>query len=171
MFKLTEKIANTSNTSVEAIKGVANASLDGIGQLATLNLQTARGAIENNVEAINALLAVRDLEGLKAMRMPVANAALEQSMAYYRRIYEIYNESANAVVQIVEGQINVAKGDISSAVNTLWEQRPASFDSAVDGVKSLARSIFDKWQQVAIPAVKNVEKMIEPAVKLLPGKV
>jgi len=172
--KLTEKIVNSGNTGVEAIKGVANASFDGVGQWAALNLQTVRSAVESNAETIAALLAVRDIDALKALQMPVANAALDQSMTYYRRVYEIYNESTNAVVQIVESQINAAKGDVSSTVNYLWEQRPATVDSAVERVKSMAtmvRSIFSNWLQMADPAVKNVEKMIAPALGLLPGKV
>ncbi len=171
MSKLTEQMTNSANTGVEAIKGIANASFDGIGQLTVLNLQTARSAIESNAETIAALFAVRSIDDFKALQMPVANAALEQSLNYHRRAYEIYNESASAVVQIVEGQVNVAKGEIVSTVSQVWQKRPATFDSTAESVKSLVRSIFDKWQQVAVPAVKTVEKMIQPAIGLLPAKV
>ncbi|MBL8398048.1 MAG: phasin family protein [Candidatus Accumulibacter sp.] len=174
MSNIAEKIANSNKTGVEAIKGIANVSFDSIGQWAALNLQTARAAIESNVETFNSLMDVRDLEGLKALQKPVADAALEQSMTYYRRAYEIYTESSNAIVQIVESQINETRSDVSTTIDKLWEQRPAFVDGATEGAKSLmtmVKSMFGQWQQLAAPAVKSVEKMIEPAVKLLPAKV
>lgn len=174
MSNIAEKIANAGTTNVETLKGIANASFDGIGQWASLNVQTARAAIESNVETFNALMEVRNLDGFRALQKPVTDAALEQSMAYYRRAYEIYTESSNAIVQIVESQFNETKSEVSTTLNKLWEQRPAAFDGVTEGCKSLltlAQSIFGQWQQLAVPAVKSVEKMIEPAVKLLPAKV
>lgn len=135
MYNPIEKF--TSVTTFDALMTVVNTALDGVGQLAALNLQTARAVAERGHENLNALSAVRDLSGLLALRQPIAMAAVEQSIAYSRRVYEIWNESSNVFVNVYEGQVGgLGRGLVKTLAKGRQNLSPV-VDFAVGTVKSL----------------------------------
>lgn len=138
MFKLAEKFISANRTGLEAFRTIVNTSLDGIGQLATLNLQTARAFVESGAGNLAALSEVRDLEGLMALRQPAATAAAEQSFAYSRRAYEIYSESSSKIVQVFDQQLAGIGGGLAEAV----QKGGRSVSPAVDFAVSTARSLM-----------------------------
>ncbi len=135
MYNPIEKF--TSAATFDALMTAVNTALDGIGQLAALNLQTARAVAERGHENLNALAEVRDLSGLLALRQPMAMAAVEQSIAYSRRVYEIYNESSNAFVDVYEGQVGgLGRGLVETLAKSRQKLSPV-VDFAVGTAKSL----------------------------------
>ena len=137
MNKLTEKLTSASQTGLNDLRTIVNTSLDGIGQLATLNVETARAFTERSAENLVALAQARDLQGLLAVQKPAIIAAAEQSLAYSRRIYEIYSESSTTVAQIVEGQFGGIGRGLVTGIDKQWQAVSPTLQSAVANVKSL----------------------------------
>ncbi|MEF8767602.1 MAG: phasin family protein [Candidatus Accumulibacter phosphatis] len=135
MYNPIEKF--TSVAGLEALRTVVNTSLDCVGQLAALNLQTARAVAERTSENLRALTAVRDLPDLLALRQPMAMAAVDQSMSYSRRAYEICSESSNALLQVFDSQVNGLSGGLMAALDKGWKTVSPVFDSTLATAKSL----------------------------------
>lgn len=140
MRNVTENFAGASELGLEAFTTMINVSLDGVSQLAALNLQTARAFVKSGAENIKALSAVRDVHDLTALQQPVMAMAVEQSMVYSRRAYEICSESSTAMVRVFEGQVS----EIGDGVTSLFEQSrrntPSMFAPVADFVANVAKS-------------------------------
>ena len=141
MYNPIEKF--TSATTFDALMTVVNTALDCVGQLAALNLQTARAIAERGHENLNTLSSVRDLSDLLALRQPMAMAAVEQSIAYSRRVYEICNESSNVFANVYEGQVG---GLGRGLVETLAKGRQ-NLSPVVDFAVGTAKSLLSKAGQ------------------------
>jgi phasin family protein len=80
-------------------------SLDGVSRLAGLSVQTARAFAGRGARNLAALSEVRDLHGLAAVQTPMVLAAVDQSLAYSRRAYEICSESSLALVKVLDTHV------------------------------------------------------------------
>lgn len=164
MNKLTEKLTSAGQTGLNDLKTIVNTSLDGLGRLATLNVETARAFAERSAENFAALANVRDLQGLVAVQKPAIIAAAEQSLAYSRRIYEIYSESSGTVAQIVEGQFGGVGRDLVAGIDNRWKSISPTCQSAVASVKSLLATAGQfvrpatEAPATVIPALPLIEK-------------
>lgn len=156
MNKLTEKLTSASQTGLNDLRTIVNTSLDGIGQLAALNVETARAFAERNAENLAALAQARDLQGLLAVQKPAIIAAAEQSLAYSRRIYQIYSESSTTVTQIVEGQFGGIGRGLVTGLDQRWKAVSPNLQSAVANVKSLfAKAAKIVRPETEAPATAN----------------
>lgn len=174
MYNVAEKFTSTNKAGLEALNTIINTSLTGIGELATLNLQTARAFAERGAENFAALSEVRDLAGLKALQKPMAMAALDQSMAYSRRAYKICNESSSTVTQVFEGHLRQVAGDLFATINDGRKNLPPVVGFAAATAKSLmaaAKQVYGQasevGRQVADSAQASATVAGESAVKLL----
>ncbi len=145
MRNVTEKFAGARELGLETFTTMMNASLDGISQLAALNLQTARAFVKNGAENIKALSSVRDMHDSAALQQPVMTMAVEQSLVYSRRAHEICSESSNAMVRVFEGQVSEVGGGVASLSeqgrrNALPVFAPV-FDLVADAAKSALATV------------------------------
>jgi phasin family protein len=124
VYNVAEQFTSKSQVGLEAWKSVVNASLDGMGKLAALNLHTARAVAKQGAENFKALSEVRDMAGLKALQQPMAVAAVSQSVAYSRRAYHISNESSSAVVQVLGGQLVAGRQGCGRSASGSQERTP-----------------------------------------------
>lgn len=167
VYNVAQQFTTKSKAGLDAWKSVVNASFDGIGKLAALNLHTARAVAKQGAENFKALSDVRDMEGLKALQKPMAIAAVSQSVAFSRRAYHISNESSSAVVQVLGSQLSQAGRGAVGAFQEAKKNTPPGLDFAVSSGKALlssATSMFANLTQVAKPAT---EVSAKPAVKMI----
>lgn len=174
VYNVAEQFTKSSMAGLEALKTVINASFDGVGKLAALNLHTARAVAARNAENFNALCEVRDLAGLKALQHPMAVSALSQSVAYSRRTYQICSETSNSMVSVFGGQLSQVSGGVVSAIDRGRKNAPPVFDFAVSSGKMLlamARTAYANAGQLALPAAKGAPvteiTASKPVAKLL----
>ncbi|HPT49973.1 MAG TPA: phasin family protein [Accumulibacter sp.] len=140
MRNVTEKFAGARELGLETFTTMMNASLDGISQLAALNLQTARAFVKSGAENIKALSAVRDVHDLTALQQPAMALAVENSLVYSRRAYEICSESSNALVRVFEGQVSEIGGGVASLFEQSRQNTPPLFAPVFDIVADVAKS-------------------------------
>lgn len=148
MNNLLEKSNRANRSALEAVKTIVNASLEGIGELTALNLQTLRAITERSVENLGTLSEVRDLQGLVAMHKPLAVSAVEESIAYSRRVYEVCSESSTTVLRVVEGQIGELGGAWVAVFEKTRKQVPPVVKLVVAGAKSLLSMASQATDQV-----------------------
>jgi len=105
MFNFPEKLTLASTLGLEAVRTILSTSLDGVSRLAGLSVQTARAFAGRGARNLAALSEVRDLHGLAAVQTPMVLAAVDQSLAYSRRAYEICSESSLALVKVLDTHV------------------------------------------------------------------
>ncbi|WP_313950191.1 phasin family protein [Accumulibacter sp.] len=158
MYNLAEQFTKTNMAGLEALKSVVNASFDGMGKLAALNLHTARAVAARNAESFKALAGVKDLAGLKALQHPMAISAVSQSVAYSRRAYQICNESSSAVTQVFGSQLSQAgRGAVGALAEGKKKASPV-LDLATGSGKMLmamARSAYANVGQLTAPVTEK----------------
>lgn len=104
MFNFPERFTSADTLALETLRIVLCTSLDGVSRLAGLSVQTARAFAGRGARNLAVLSEVRDLHGLAAVQTPMVMAAVEQSLAYSRRAYEICGESSNALGKVLDTQ-------------------------------------------------------------------
>ena len=161
MNKMTEKLASANLAGLETVKTVVNASLDGVGRLTALNLQTARAVAERAAGNFAVLAEVRDLESLVAVQKPMILSAAEQSFAYSRRVYAICSESSSSVVQALDGPLGEARGSLFAVIEKGRQALSPAFNLALSRAKSMIST--------ASQAYGSVSPLAQPALAGAPG--
>ena len=154
MYKLLEKVSSANKAGLDTLRTVVSTTLDGAGELTMLNLRTSRAVAERGAENLSALSDVRDFQGLMALRHPMAVAALELTIAYSRRAYRIYSESASTMVQTFEGQFGHVGGGFVAAVDKGRQSVAPALDFAAATAKSLV--------SLANPAAGDLYRLLRP---------
>ncbi len=167
MYKLTEQFTSKSQVGLEAWKSVVNASFDGMGKLAALNLHTARAVAKQGAENFKALSEVRDVAGLKALQKPMAIAAVSQSVAYSRRVYHISNDSSSAVVQVMGSQLSQAGRGAVGVLQAAKENAPPGVTFAMSSGKAMVSSLTSMLGKLSQIAKAPAPVSATPAVKMI----
>ena len=163
MKKVTEQFVATQKASLENLEIVANTSLAGIERLASLNLNTARSAIEDGAAHIKTLLAVKDVPGLVALQQSLTQPAVEKTIAYSRGVYEVVTQSVNELVQLFEGHASELNKNVTTAIDSALKNAPAGSEVAVTAVKSVMSATHSALDQMN-RAAKQVAELAEANV-------
>ncbi|MCU0811426.1 MAG: phasin family protein, partial [Thiobacillaceae bacterium] len=116
MFSFPERPTSAERVGLEALRTILSTSLDGVGRLTGLSVQTARTFAARAARNLNALSDARDLQGLAAVQTPMVMTAVDQSLAYSRRAFEICSESSNALLKVLEGQLGDFAGGLTAVL-------------------------------------------------------
>lgn len=160
MFKTNEKFTAGNAAAVDSLLTVVNASLNSVERLAALNLNTARDLLAENAANVNALLAVKNPQALVALQSSLAKPTMDKLTAYSRNVYEIFSQSSNGLVSIIEGQAFEMKKNFTAAVEQSMKNAPAGSESVVAAMKSgfaAADSAYENMTKAAKQATATVE--------------
>lgn len=163
MIKTNEQFAAANKAIVDSLLTFANTSLASAERLAALNLNTARAVIADSAANLEALFAVKDVQGLVALQTAQAKPAIEKAITYSRSVYEIITESSNGLTQIVEGQTVQLKKNFSAAIEQSLKNAPAGSESVVVAMKSALAQADSAYETIAQSA-KQAKATIEANV-------
>lgn len=161
--QLQVQVATLAKSQLEAALQVFGASLTGAERLAALNLETARGAAESAVGALQSLVAIKDPQELLTVNASLVQPAVEKAVGYARGAYEIATQAQSAITKVTESQIAEAGKLATQAVEKALEAAPAGSEPAVSAIKTViagAHTAFDAINKAA----KDVAQMTEANV-------
>lgn len=167
MYKLAEQFATRSKAGLEVWKSVVNATFDGAGKLAALNLHSARAVAKQGAENLKALSDVRDLAALKTLQQPMAIAAVSQSVAYARRFYHISNDSSAAMVEVFGRQLSQAGRGAVDVIQEAKKNAPPALGFAVSTGKTLIATSTSMLGNLTRVATQAGQPSAQPAAKML----
>jgi phasin family protein len=172
MFTTPEQIAAVNKSSVEAALTIANTAFASAERMAALNLNTARGMLEESVANTKAMLAVKDVQELMNLQTAMAQPSIEKLVAYSRSLYEITTQTQEEISKVFETQFAEMNRNLSTMLDKAAKSAPAGSDVAVAAVKSAiaaANSAYDSMnkaaRQVAEIAEANVAAATSATVK------
>jgi phasin family protein len=85
MFSANPEQINAFKSNIDAIMTLSRITLSSTERLAALNLSTARAALDDGSAAANALVQIKDVKELAALRSPLSGPAMEKTVAYLRQ--------------------------------------------------------------------------------------
>lgn len=163
MIKTNEQFAAANKAAFDSLLTVANSSLATVERLAALNINTARAFLADSTDKVNALLTVKDPQGLFALQQSLAKPAVEKAIAYSRSVYEILSDSGNGFAKMAEGQSAELKKSVSAAVEQSLQYVPAGSEPVVAAVKSVLAQADSAYETIAKSA-KQAKATLEASL-------
>ena len=166
MFTNPQQLATANKANVEALLNLANQAFAGIERIATLNLNTARTALEDGVNNAKALLEAKDVQELVSLQSSLAQPAVEKAMAYSKSVYEIASQTQGEFAKLMEERVSEFNKTLTSALDNAVKSAPAGSDVAVAAVKSAmaaANSAYDSITKAAKQVVELAEQNVAAA--------
>ena len=163
MFTAPAQFTTANKTNVEALLTLANTAFASAERLAALNLNTARGLLEDSVNNTKALLGAKDVQELVSLQSTMTQPGVEKAVAYSRNIYEIATQTQEEIAKIIEAQFSEANKTVANALDKAAKNAPAGSDVAVAAVKSAIAAASSAYDSLT-KAAKQVAEVTEANV-------
>lgn len=148
----TEDLKKMQRDAIDASTNAAAKALDGFQKLAALNMQTARAALEQSSEQIEALLSARDPKTLTELVTSMAKLPPEQFSAYAKAVYAISSETGTDLAALVQKQVGDGNAKLAAAVEALAKAGPGAPPNANEFITqslNAAKSAYEQMQAAA----------------------
>ncbi|MBL8427189.1 MAG: phasin family protein [Dechloromonas sp.] len=146
-----EQLAAANKATVDSLLSVANTALASAERIATLNLNTARSALEDTASGVKSVLEAKDPKEALAAQSALAQPAVEKAVAYSRSVYEITAETQQELAKMVEAQFSDFQKSIAGMVEMAAKSAPAGSEGAVAAIQNAiaaANSAFGNMNAV-----------------------
>lgn len=146
----TEDLKKMQRDAIDASTNAAAKALDGFQKLAALNMQTARAALEQSSEQIEALLSARDPKTLTELVTSMAKLPPEQFSAYAKAVYAISSETGTDLAALVQKQVGDGNAKLAAAVEALAKAGPPpNANEFITQSLNAAKSAYEQMQAAA----------------------
>lgn len=136
-----EQVLATAKSNLEAgIKSsvaAVSAVFAGVEKLTTLNLNTARTALEDGAALLKALGEVKDPKALVALQVSLLKPTVDKSIAYGRAVADIGSTVKAELTAQCEAEAAKLVGQYNDALESLFKSAPAGSEAAVSAVKGM----------------------------------
>lgn len=164
-----------STAGIETLASLASATFAGMERLAALNLNAARTLMEQGADTSRALLTAGDAQALLSLQGKLAKTDTEKAADYSRRVYEIANQTREALSKVVESQVSEMNANLDMKLDQAVKTAPVGSDLALNALRSAlaaANSAYDSMNKAARQAGELAEANLAAATKfaLMQGK-
>jgi phasin family protein len=168
MTQPAEQFLANAKTTLASLTDLAATSLAGFEKLVALNLATAKSAIADSAEQLQAAASVKSPQDLSAVTGLVQPAA-EKAAAYGRAVAAIVTETSTALAKTAEGQLAEVQAQAVATIEATLKHAPAGSETAVAAFKTAlanGQKALETAQAQARQAAKAVEKSLATATDL-----
>lgn len=144
----TEDLKKMQREALDASSAAASRTLEGFQKLAALNMQTARTALEQSTEQIEALLSARDARTLAELVTSLARLSPEQFSAYAKAVYAISSETGGDIAAMIQKQVADSNKRLADAVESLARTAPAGMPDASDFIAQSMKAAKSAYEQM-----------------------
>jgi len=139
-------------------------SFEGIEKLTALNLQTSKAALADAADVAQALVAVRDAQGLVALQRSVAQPDVDKLAAYGRKVADIVAATQSEIGQLAEESGEQVRNAFAATFDQVVASAPSGSENAVAFMKSAvaaAQGAYDSLQKAVKQATDVAEANAE----------
>jgi phasin family protein len=147
-----EQFAASNKATVDSLLAVANTALATAERIAALNLNTARGTLDDATSATQAVLAVKSPADAAALKDTLVKPAVEKAVNYTRALYDISSESQQQLGKMLEEQFAGFQKQVAGLVEQATKSAPAGSESIVAAMQNAitsANSAFGNMTSMA----------------------
>lgn len=167
---LTHPSTDASKASVDTLYGYAGQALQGVEQLAALNLQTLKTVLAEASQTSQAVLSTTQIDELVKLQAAALQAAPEKAIAYGRHLSEIFSSAFAEQRSAFEAQLVDTQNQFLAALTGSLKNLPGSegtialVGSAVAAANNAYEGVSKVHKQVSDAVDANVSKLTETAL-------
>lgn len=165
----TTQFADANKSSVDTLFGLAGQALEGVEQLAALNLQAIKTLLAESLEGTLVALSAKSPEQLLKLQTATLQAAPQKALAYGRQVQEIFTAMTAAQRAAAEAQVADAQAKFLEGVNGALKNAPGSENilalakSAMAAANNAYEGVNKASKEVSDAMAANVAKATETA--------
>lgn len=164
----TEQFAAANKATVDSLLAVANAALASAERIASLNLNTARSALEDTAANARTVLSAENPQAALAAQAALTQPAIEKAVAYSRSMVEITTQTQQELAKMVESQFSGFQKSVAGMLEMAAKSAPAGSEGAVNAVQSAisaANAAFGNMNQMARQFAEATQKNIDAVTR------
>ena len=153
-----------SRTGFDTAARLTRISVDNAERVISLQLQYAKGTIEQASATAKAATGAKDVQQLLDVRTRSAENAVEWLMNYSRSVYEVASETQSELSKLAEERMTAFQQAMTESVEQAAKSSPAGNDAAVAAIKSslaATTAAFDTFTKAA----KNVATYTDAGIR------
>jgi len=157
---LNTQLAATNKANFEALMGLTAKAFGGVEQLTVLNLQAAKGGLEQAQETGMAVLSARDAQSLLALQAGLLQPATDKAAAYGKQVYRIVADIKDDFEKVAAEQAASAQASLGALIEAAGKNAPAGSSDGIALIKSAmatANSAFESLRNAGLQAVETAE--------------
>jgi phasin family protein len=153
-----------SRAGFDAAARLSRISVDNAERVISLQLQYAKGTIEQASATAKAASGAKDVQELLEVRTRSAENAVEWLMNYSRSVYEVASETQSELSKLAEERMTSFQKAVTESVEQAAKSSPGGSDAAVAAIKSslaATTAAFDTFTKAA----KNVASYTDVGIR------
>jgi len=159
MLNTTEFTA-AQQANLDALVWLGSKAFEGVEQLTTLNLETAKASLGEAAAASQAALSAKDPQSLMSLQAGLVQGAAEKSAAYGKQVYDIAVASKSEFDKAAAEHLAELQASFVAAVDNATKNAPEGASSGMALFKSAiatANNTFDSLQKATRQATEAAE--------------
>lgn len=152
MTTIVNPLSEIGRKAVETAVQATRISMDSAERTINVQLEYAKGAIQQATHNARAASQVKDVQELLALRARIAENALENLMGYSRSLYEVASSAQSEYSRLAEQRMAAFQQAFAETVEQAAKSGPAGSDVAVAAMKSqlaAATAAYDSFSKAA----------------------
>ncbi len=153
-----------SRSGLDAAVRLTRFSMDNAERVISLQLQYAKGTLEQATATAKAASGAKDVQELLSVRTRSAENAVEWLMNYSRSFYEVASEAQSELSKLAEERMSSFQQAVTESVEQAAKSAPGGSDVAVAAIKSslaATTAAFDTFTKAA----KNVASYTDAGIR------
>lgn len=163
-----EQFVAANKAAVDSLLAVANTALASAERIASLNLSTARAALEDTAAGAKALATAKDAKEAAAVQASLAQPAIEKAVSYTQSMVEITKQTQDELAKMVETQFSGFQKSVASLLEQASKAAPAGSEGAFAAIQSAiaaANSAFGNMNAAAKQFAETAQANVVTATK------
>lgn len=163
-----EQFVAANKAAVDSLLAVANTALASAERIASLNLNTARAALEDTAAGAKALAAAKDAKDVASVQASLAQPAIEKAVAYTQSMVEITKQTQDELAKMVEAQFGGFQKSVASLLEQASKAAPAGSEGAFAAIQNAiaaANSAFGNMNTMAKQFAETAQSSVAAATK------
>lgn len=167
-----EQLLEAQKANNEVLLGLVRKTIDGVEQLAALNLNASREFLDSAVANAEQLAAIKDPKDLAKVGSSLAQPGVDKVVGYSKSIYDVVSSLQREVVSIAESQFKTATKVAQEAIDKATANAPAGTEAITAAIKqavAASTTAFDNLsaatKQITAAAEGNLKAAGEAAAK------
>ena len=145
-------LSELSRATIDTAARLTRISMDNTERVISLQLQYAKGTLEQATAAARAASGAKSVEELLKVRTRSAENAVEWLMNYSRSFYDVASGAQSEISKLAEERMSTFQQVVSESVDQAAKSAPAGSDVAVAAIKSslaATTAAFDTFSKAA----------------------
>ncbi|HET6757210.1 MAG: TIGR01841 family phasin [Burkholderiales bacterium] len=168
MNQVVEQISSTAQAQIDSFSRASEIALEGVERVAALQIQTAKSAIADAVEASRSWASVKSPQDWAAFNSNLVQPSVEKVTNYTRSLYDALATTQSELSKLVEERVAEANKAFVAGLDQVAKSGPAGSEVAVAAVKTAiaaAGTAYDNITKATRQVVDITEANIAAAGK------